>query len=267
LTLSVIGYVVMRIAGVTQWIRAARSDPEHRPTAIRYVVGTVLSQAAWVSMIFLPKSVHLLGFVVLALVELLIPVWAETASPNTLHAPHIRERFGLFTLIVLGESILSTSTAIRSASDTGGMSADLITVIFGGLLIVYAMWWLYFYQPPDHLLASLRDRFIWAYGHLLVFGATAMVGAGLAIVIDQVTHHAKISASEANLAVTLPIAIYVLSLWVIHEHSQARNQVDRLLHPVTVLLIVLTSFTGQAVLLTGILLVILVVVRLVRHLE
>ena len=34
-----LGYVMMRVAMVGQWLRAARSDPEHRQTAIRYVVG------------------------------------------------------------------------------------------------------------------------------------------------------------------------------------------------------------------------------------
>jgi low temperature requirement protein LtrA len=211
---------------------------------------------------------HIPVFIILALVELLIPVWAERAVPTPWHAHHVRERYGLFTILVLGESILSTSIAIQSASDGGPMSGDLLSVIIGGLLIVYAMWWLYFYQPARPLLmTSLRAAFAWGYGHLIIFGATAAVGAGLAVVVDQVTHHAEISATGAGLAVALPTAIYVLSLWLLHERPLAKNAVDTLLHPVTAVLILLAPFTGQAVLATGILLVILVAIRLVRHLE
>ena len=69
------------------------------------------------------------------------------------------------------------------------------------------------------------------------------------------------------MAVAVPTALYVLSLWILQEHSLADNKFDTLLHPVTAILILLTPFTGQAVPLTGALLLILVVIRLVRHLE
>jgi low temperature requirement protein LtrA len=266
-TVSVIGYVVMRVAHVTQLLRAARSDPEYRPTVLRYAIGIGLVQVAWVLMLFLPPQLQLPAFVVGALVELLIPVWAQLATPLRWHLHHIRERFGLFTILVLGESILSTSMAIQAVIDEGALTSDLLTGIFGGLLIVYSMWWLYFYQPADYLRVSLWHTFIWTYGHLLIFGSTAAVGAGLAVVIDQMTHHAEISAVGAGMAVALPVSIYVFVLWILHEHPNSDNLIDKLLHPIIMILILLTPFTGQAVVLTGILLVILVAVRLVRHLE
>jgi F0F1-type ATP synthase assembly protein I len=116
-------------------------------------------------------------------------------------------------------------------------------------------------------MTSLRPAFNWTYGHWLIFGVTAAVGAGLAIVIDQATHHAEISTTVAGMAVALPTAIYVFSLWVLQEHRRAKNLIDTLLNPITALLILLTPFTGQTVLLTGILLALLVGIRLVRHLE
>jgi low temperature requirement protein LtrA len=267
LTVVVIGYVVMRIAGVTQWLRAAQSDPEHRPAALRYAVGIVLVQIAWIMLLFFPKDLLVPGFLVLVVVELVLPIWAEQPSPTPWHEHHIRERYGLFTILLLGEAILSTSMAIQSARDEGLMNGALLSIIIGGLLIVYSMWWLYFYQSTPNLMKSLRDAFIWSYGHYLIFVVTAAVGAGLAVVIDQVTHHSEISAVGAGMAVALPSAIYVVSLWVLQEHSRSDKVVDLLLHPATALLILLTPFTGQAVPLTGVLLLILVVIRLVRHLE
>jgi hypothetical protein len=56
-------------------------------------------------------------------------------------------------------------------------------------------------------------------------------------------------------------------MWLLHEQPRAKNLFDRWLYPLIVLLILLTPFTGQAVLLTGILLLILITTRLVRHLE
>lgn len=267
LTVVVIGYVVMRIANVTQWLRAAYSDLEHRPAALRYAVGIVSVQIAWIILIFLPKNILVPGFFTLVVVELLLPIWSEQPSPTPWHEHHIRERYGLFTILVLGEAILSTSIAIQSARDEGLMNGALLSVILGGLLIVYSMWWLYFSTHTPTLMKSLRDAFIWAYGHYLIFVATAAVGAGLAVVIDQITHHAEISAAGSGMAVALPTAVYVISLWVLQEHSMSETWFDRLLHPATAILVLLTPFTGQTVPLTGVLLLILVVIRLVRHLE
>jgi low temperature requirement protein LtrA len=267
LTIPVLGYVVMRVAGAIQWMRAAKSDPAHRPAALRYRTGISLVQFAWVILLFVPKSWQLGGFVVLALVELLIPIWAERVSPTPWHPQHIRERYSLFTILVLGESILSTSVAIRAAADEGAMDGSLFLVIAGGLLLVYSMWWLYFYRHVPQIMTSFKIAFRWGYGHSLIFASTAAVGAGLAVVIDQVTHHAEISAAGAGMAVALPSAIYVFMLWLLQEQPLAKNGFDTLLHPVTAVLILLTPFTGQTVPLTGVLLAILVAIRLVRHLE
>jgi low temperature requirement protein LtrA len=266
-SIAVFGYIVMRVAHISQFLRAARDDPAHRPAALRYAIGIGLVQVGWVIFLSLPEQLQIFGFIVGAIIELLIPVWAELASPTPWHAHHIRERYSLFTIIVLGESILSISMAIQTVIDEGALNGSLITIILGGLLIVYSMWWLYFYQPVDYLRTSFRHSFIWGYSHLLIFGATAAVGAGVAVVIDQVTHHAEIDAVVAGMAVALPVSIYVFCLWVLHEHPRADNPIDKFVHPFIVLLILLTPFTGQAVLLTGILLVALVAIRLMRHLE
>ena len=65
------------------------------------------------------------GFVVLAALELAVPVWAERAAPTTWHPHHIAERYGLLTLIVLGESILAATVAVQSALASGEALAAL----------------------------------------------------------------------------------------------------------------------------------------------
>jgi low temperature requirement protein LtrA len=268
LRIPVIGYVIMRIAASLNWLRAAYSDPVHRPAALRYAVGIGLVQIAWIGLLSVPESMRIPGFVVLAAVELLIPVWAEQPSPTPWHPHHILERYGLFTLLVLGESLLATSIAIESVADVNNMSGSLVSVIVGGLLIVYALWWLYFYQRPrSDLMSSLRTAFAWAYGHCVIFAATAAVGTGLAVMVDFVTHHAEISAVTAGMAVSVPVALYVLSLWLLQEHHRMDSLIDNLLNPVAAVLVLLTPFTDQSVLYTGIILSVLVVLRLIRHLS
>ena len=140
------GYVVMRLALVAQWLRAAPSDPARRATARRYALGISVLQVAWVAQPFLPGPL-LPGSSSSAALELAVPVWAERAGPTTWHPHHIAERYGLFTLIVLGESILAATTAVQAAVASGEALSALLPLIVGGLLIVFSMWWMYFDRP------------------------------------------------------------------------------------------------------------------------
>lgn len=85
---------------VGQWLRAARADTPWRATALRYAMGIIVCQVGWVMLLFLPVSVQGIGFVVMAMAEILVPIWAEQAAATTWHPGHIAERYGLFTIIV-----------------------------------------------------------------------------------------------------------------------------------------------------------------------
>lgn len=267
LSVTVLGYIIMRVASVIQWLRAAQADPSHRPAALRYAFGTVACQVLWIILLFLPMDWHMPLFWIFVILELLVPIWAERTTPTTWHVEHIRERYSLFSLIVLGETIVSTSAAIQSANGESGMNMSLMTIVLGGLLIVYSIWWLYYYRHTYLKMNSLVTAFIWSYGHYLIFSSIAAIGAGLATAVDLEAHHAEISTLAAGMALAIPCAIYVLSLWVLQERVLSRHIFDTLVHPVTAVLILLTPFTGQTVLLTGILLALLVAIRLVRHME
>src|SRR3954449_3397347 len=99
-----LGYVVMRLAMVAQWLRAGRSDPERIHTARRYAVGIGALQVLWMLRLLLPRdplAVVVVSFAVLAAAELTVPYWAERRAGTTWHPHHIAERYGLFTIIVL----------------------------------------------------------------------------------------------------------------------------------------------------------------------
>ena len=253
LRVGVLGYVIMRLALVRLWLRAARADPARRRAVLRYAWGVFLVQAAWVGHIFTPPSWHVSGFVLLALVEMLVPAWAERASPTSWHPHHIAERYGLFTLITLGESILAASLALQTATSEGGGLRALLPVALGGLLIVFSCWWLYFERPGHEVLTSSRTAFVWGYGHYFVFGAAAAVGAGLAVAVDQAAGRAPVSRFAAGAAVAVPAAVFLLVLWFLHARTEDRGR-TRLLGPLVTAAVLLTPFTGQAVPATGLLL-------------
>ena len=257
---TILGYVVMRLALVAQWLRAAASDPERRVTARRYAVAITVLQLAWIGMFWIP-DLWASGFLLLAALEMAVPVWTERAAPTTWHPQHIAERYGLLTLIVLGESILSATVAVQSALAAGEALSALVPVIIGGLLIAFSMWWAYFDRPVHDLLTSLRKAIVWGYGHYLIFASAAAVGAGLAVNVDQATHHAKVSAVGAGAAVAIPVAVYLLCLWILHDRPEYRE--TRWFGPIAAVLVLLTPFTGYAVPLIGAILASLIAVKVV----
>ena len=242
-TLITIGYVIMRLALVAQWLRAARSDPRRRPTAIRYAIGITAVQVLWMLRLLLPaeSAATVPVFVLLALLELAVPIWAERApgGPTTYHPHHIAERYGLFTIIVLGETVLSAAVAVQAAFDEGGeYGGSLIRVAIAGVVIVFALWWIYFDRSAHNLLSSLRTSMLWGYGHYFVFASAAAVGAGLGVMVDHVTHHAEISSAAAAYAIAVPVAVYLLFVWLLHLRPHQTGAL-RYAYPAAVVVVLL----------------------------
>jgi low temperature requirement protein LtrA len=177
---------------------------------LRFATGLSVLQLLWLLWLALPDGLGLASFAVLAVAEMLVPVWAERALDEPLfHVGHIEERYGLFTIIMLGESILSATVGFRTELDAAGVSAELLAIGLGGLVIAFSAWWLYF-DHPGHLAPTPAIGFRWGYGHVLVFVSLAALGAGLHLAAEQVVGHADERTSA--LAVAIPCAGFVLGL-------------------------------------------------------
>jgi low temperature requirement protein LtrA len=256
--IAVAGYVVMRLAGVTQWLRAARADPPRKMTAFRYAGGIAVLQVAWIAMLFLPAGREIAAVVLIA-GEMAVPAWAESAAPTPWHPHHIAERHGLFTLIVLGESVLAATVAVQAGRESGETLAHLAPTIAGGLLTVFSMWWIYFDRPAHDLLTAFWRTFRWAYAHYFILASAAAVGAGLAVNVDVVMHKAHIGPAGAGFAVAIPVAIFVLMLWAVHRRPEDRR--TWLLGPVAAAGALLMPLTPAPVLGIGLWLAAIVTVK------
>ena len=263
-----VGYVVMRVALVSLWLRAAVEHMEGRGCAVRYAIGVAACQVGWVCMLLLPDEARSLAWGLLVPLELLVPVWAERRGATSWHPGHIVERYGLFTIIVLGESVLAASLAIQTALDGGQSFADLASVAGGGMLIVFSMWWIYFDLPAEQVVSGARANFagaqrgafIWGYGHLVVFASAAAVGAGLAAAVDHAVGHTELTSTGAGLAVTVPVSVYLLSVWLLHVRYKAPGWVRAGAVPIAILAILCSSISDESVVLTGVVMVALIVV-------
>ncbi|POX57018.1 hypothetical protein C3489_01845 [Streptomyces sp. Ru71] len=249
-----LGYVIMRLAMAAQWLRAARAaEGAERTTALRYALGVLLCQIGWLGLVLLPEPARPWLFLVMVLVELAVPVLAEKDFATSWHPHHIAERYGLFTIIVLGETIAAATVAVKTAVDEHDALGELLPIAAGGLLIVFAAWWIYFVVPIHGRLRYGGQIFLWGYGHYLIFASAAAIGAGLEVAVEQAVGSAHISTTAASAAVTLPTALYLLTVWALHARHFKVGIAQQLVLPVTALLVICCTFLGDwAVLAAGI---------------
>ncbi|MGW8969970.1 low temperature requirement protein A [Streptomyces platensis] len=262
LQIITLGYVVLRTTLAALWLRAALSDPARRRTTLRFATGVMLCQLGWVGLLFVPDPVRLPSIVVMIVAEVSVPVWAQSAGMTPWHPRHIAERYELFTLIVLGECVAAATVAVRGAFDRHHGTGSLYALAAGGLLVAYAMWWLYFTRPAHTLLATThqahRRRFSWAYGHYLIFASATAEGAGLAAYADHFTHRAEASSIAAGAAVTVPAAVFLITVWVVHLRPHQRSLAERIPFPLAAAGVLTAAWSPAPALVAGVLLACLV---------
>lgn len=269
-TTVVAGYVIMRLALVTQWLRAARAHPEGRAGTLRYAIGVTVVQLCWIGRLWLHGLPGLIGFLVLVAAELSVPAWAEfTGRATPWHPGHIGERYGLFTIIVLGEVVSAIATAVQSVLSQRGASLGLLTAAVAGLLLVFALWWSYFkHSATEHIRQSLPWTFVWALGHYLVFAAVAALGAGLQVVVDTLSDTAHVTPLFAAFTVAIPVAVFLVVLGLLNTRMSSEPTATGLTLLTAVLVLAAAAATRMLPLpLSIVIMMMLVALLLVYHLN
>jgi low temperature requirement protein LtrA len=219
---TVAGYVVMRVAMIAQWLRAAKQDATHRRTALAYAFFVGLAQAGWivVTVFSFPPGVFLAASVLLFVLELAGPVLAERKSSGTPWNPHhIAERYGLLAIIALGEGVFGTVAAVSVLVQEQGWSTEAVLVVVAGVGITFGLWWNYFIIPSGVVLARHRNRGrVWGAGHLFIYGAIAATGAGLHVAAYVIEGSARIGTVGAVASVALPVLIFSIALFCLYTY-------------------------------------------------
>jgi low temperature requirement protein LtrA len=147
LTAVTFGYVIIRVGLVAHWLRAAIENPSSRGTALRYAIGITLATVGWVLRLGLHEAgvlsnAALLGiYAALVILELGVPLWSGRTGRTSWHPHHIAERYGLFAIILLGDSVFVASAGVERVLAAGGVSAPLAAVAVSALALLFALWW------------------------------------------------------------------------------------------------------------------------------
>ncbi|WP_018675869.1 low temperature requirement protein A [Riemerella columbina] len=230
-TAGIIGYIIMRVAMVLHWLRAAKEDPKNRNISLRYALGVALIQAGWTIWYLYPADYDQKSWVTLLIIlgEMSVPAFAEGKKLSTTwHPHHIAERYGLLTIIVLGEGLLATANTVNKLiSDTISWTHIILPLGLSAAALIFALWWIYFEMPWGHILEKRRTRkvgFVFGYTHYLVFASLAALGGSLELVADAAQQYYlpidtpiehPVSRLYAMMVLSITLGIYLLSISIL----------------------------------------------------
>ena len=208
-----LSYALLRFMLVAEYINAGKNITEARPLTNHYSLGFGLAAVLWIISAFIPAPWRFILWGVAIFVDILTPLTAGKLNLRfPLHSTHLPERFGLFTIILIGEEII---TVVYVSSQ---LSLNLSTGIIGimGLLIAFSIWWGYFEEAKGAEARAQAEgkevgRYqLWLYSHFpLLLGIIGVV-AGIKHVLSY--PWSPLTSSEAwLLCVSLTITLISLS--------------------------------------------------------
>ncbi len=224
-----IGYATARLILLALYARAYKHVEVARALNAGYLKWFGFAAVFWVIAIFVPEPGRYWVWGFALAIDLATPfIMRKEQARVPLDVSHLPERFGLFTILVLGESI---AAAIVGLGHVHWDVPATITAIFG-VLIATSLWWVYF----DNLDGfNIRRRgtqknwrpTVWIYTHLPLAAALAAAGVGVEHAIIAAVHPEEWHDSERWLLVG-SIAVAFLAMAVILEASmKAEGEIVR----------------------------------------
>lgn len=249
---GVTGYAIMRLASCSQWWRVYRQVPGHQKIAGRSMVGLLGLQAIWIMWLFLPSALQTPALFLFIAAELIMPVWARSEQFNNWHPAHIAERYGLLTIIVLGEGVVDVSNTIQTfLVNTAATTSSIIFLGSSLVALVFSLWWLYFIIPFDSILNKERHRqdlFLFGYGHFFIFASLAGLSSMLNLVTESVAGNSEngvISQPYAMGMLMAMLSVFLLTLTILRE-LMCRKSTHNVVAILIALIIIGLSYTAVA---------------------
>jgi low temperature requirement protein LtrA len=181
------------------WLLAARGDrPEYRRPSQLFVTGTAACAVLLIGTAFLPADARMLAWGLLDVAYLagftavIFVANSAQVAPLTI-TDALTERFGLLTIIVLGETLTGVVAGLAREPVSGlTLSVGLAAVVVG-----FGAWWTYFdfagHRPPRPEPAATLQ---WMLSHLPLTAAIAAMGAAMVSLVDH-AHDGRTPAATA----------------------------------------------------------------------
>ena len=213
------------------WYAVRRQDSEeYMQLTGRYLAGLVTSVVLMVATIPMPNDVRTIVWAALVL-GWIVGAILQTSSDSDLGmevTESMVERFGLLTIIVLGEVVVGV---VNGLSEVERTFRTVATGLFG-LALGFGFWWTYFdYVGSRMPLDRRRSWGRWMIGHLPVTMAIAAAGAAMVSLVE----HADDARAPVATAWLLSgsVALLLVALISLMRSLQDHDRLPSLYRPVT----------------------------------
>src|ERR687895_923245 len=148
-------YLLVRVLHLVLSAIVSRDDPDRRGALLRFAPTAIFGPSLLVLAGFLEGDERIVLWVVALAIDYLGPVVIGVGRGWRVAPEHFAERHGLIVLIALGESIIAIGVGAGFDLVTGVIAAAAL-----GIVVVSALWWLYF----DVAAILARNRLLQATG-------------------------------------------------------------------------------------------------------
>jgi low temperature requirement protein LtrA len=184
-------YAGVRVILLIHYLRAT-GIREARGLTLSYVIGHGTAAALWLASSIVPVDLRIVMWVAACAIDLGTP-WAAIDHSVRVppHPGHLPERFGLFTLILLGESVVAVMKGIES-QETWSIPAASSALV--GLAGMFGIWWWYFDRArvaAERHVRTRRDAIrlhLWSYAHFPLYLGIVILGVGIRRLVTVATH-------------------------------------------------------------------------------
>jgi low temperature requirement protein LtrA len=210
-----LSFVAARTILIVMYLRARRHVPETRDLVSGYTKGMSLAASFWLVSVFVPEPYRYVLWAIGLAVDFATPYLLRRVQAKVpLDVAHLPERFGLFTILVLGESI---AAVVAGLDEEVWTSAGTVVAGFA-VLITTGIWWVYFDNLDGTIVRRRSEQqkawkpTAWIYGHLPLVIALIMTAIGLEHAIAATGHHALYTADRWLLVGGLATVFSALAL-------------------------------------------------------
>lgn len=210
-----LSYIAFRGMLIGQYINAGYHIPQARSLTTWYSIGFSASIVLWLASIFVPIPWRFLLWGLGVVVDFITPLTAgKLVAKIPPSMSHITERIGLFTIIVLGESVVAVVQGVAQQD----WNFDSVVMGLLGLTMAFSFWWLYFDSVDGSPLEAMKAgkmhvALFWLYIHLPFVIALAATAVGVEYLISHDLELSALGIEKWLLCASASLALTILAIF------------------------------------------------------
>lgn len=205
-----LAYVGVRLVILILYARAIHSVSTARPLAIWYFSAFSLAVVVWLASLAASAPARWWLWALALSLEILAPLvgW-RLIRRAPIHPTYIPERFGLLTIIVLGESVFAVVVGVVGAQ----WKTESVLAAVGGFVVAAALWWIYFeFVDSEAVVRTLVGGLTYTYSHFPLIAGVAALGVGVKLAILAAAGKSEYAGTGWILCAGLALAMFAMAV-------------------------------------------------------